>query len=375
MDFEYIDSDVALAEFCEQARQADYIAVDTEFVRTRTYFPQCGLIQINDGTSVVLIDPVNIEEWEPLVELMTAESVIKVLHSCSEDLEVFWRLLGVMPTPLFDTQFAAALLNMGPSVGYAKLVEDLLNITVDKGESRTDWLKRPLRDEQLHYAANDVIHLFKIFPVLATPLKDTEKYQWVFAESAALASKKQHGLPAEFRYLAIKNSWQLHGKNLAALKRLAAWRYAKAVSQDLAQNFVIKEVCLFEIARRLPQQTQQLHALHCLSGKDIRVHGDAILAMVHEVLSSDESTYPDKIQRLVDVRAYKKVSQMIRSECQQIAEEQSLPLELLASKKQVNQFLKWLWFDVEECKIQQIQPDLLTGWRYELLKPILDNVH
>ncbi|XOV78745.1 MAG: ribonuclease D [Aestuariibacter sp.] len=375
MDFEYIDSDAALANFCQQASTAEFISVDTEFVRTRTYFPQCGLIQINDGRSVVLVDPLMIEQWRPLAVLLTDPNVIKVLHSCSEDLEVFWRVLGIMPTPLFDSQFAAALLNMGPSIGYAKMVEDMLNIAVDKGESRTDWLKRPLREEQLHYAAKDVIYLHQIYPQLAEPLKQANKYQWVLQDSEVLSDKKQQALPPEYRYLTVKNGWQLQRQQLAVLQKLAAWRYEKAVVEDRALNFVLKETCLIEISRRLPKHPSELHALHCITGKEVRLHGEELIAMVDEVLNMDESHYPERIRRLVDIRAYKKVSQMIRNECQRIAEENDLPLELLASKKQVNQFLKWLWFDVEECKIQQSKPDLMRGWRYELLKSVLDDVH
>lgn len=375
MDFEYIDNDVALAKFCAQASQTDFIAVDTEFVRTRTYFPQCGLIQINDGQSVVLIDPLKIKLWRPLAKLLENPDVVKVLHSCSEDLEVFWRLLGVMPTPLFDSQFAAALLNHGPSIGYAKLVEEMLNIPVDKGESRTDWLKRPLTNEQLHYAANDVIYLHRIYSKLAEPLHEIGKYDWVLKDSDALATKKQIGLPPEYRYLTVKNAWQLQGKQLAVLQRLTAWRFEKAVEQDKALNFVIKETCLLDISRRLPTHTSSLHSIPGMSGKDVRIHGDAIIGIVTDVADMDEAAYPERIKRLIDVRSYKKISQAIRNECQRIAEENQVPLELLASKKQVNQFLKWLWFDVEECKMQRSEPDLMKGWRYELLKPVLETIH
>ena len=172
MQYNFITSNQALADFCQQASQAEAIAVDTEFVRTRTLYPQLGLIQIYDGKQLVLVDPLSIDDFSSLTELLTNPNVVKILHSCSEDLETFWHAFKVMPSPIFDSQFAASIVGMGPALGYAKLVEIMLDVIVDKGESRTDWLARPLRDEQCDYAAKDVLYLFQLYPELKARVEE-----------------------------------------------------------------------------------------------------------------------------------------------------------------------------------------------------------
>ena len=371
MGYQIITSDADLQTFCEQCQSSQYLALDTEFVRTRTWFPHCGLIQVCNGERTVLIDPLAITDWADFLQLMRKDSLVKVLHSCSEDLEVFKHLLGEIPSPIFDSQFAACLAGLGPTLGYGKLIKDMLGIELDKGESRTDWLKRPLTPMQLEYAANDVVYLYQIYPLLKEKLTGLQRYDWVLQESANLAHKKSSGLPAQYRYLLIKNSWQLQPSSLAVLQELTAWRYELAKKKDMAANFVIKETALLELAKRLPRTAPRLHAANVLSGKEIRLYGDSILQLVNKALSQPPEEYPARIKRLVDMSAYKKVSQSIRNDCIAVAQQHDLPVEILASKKQVNQFLKWLWFDVEECKLQNIKPDICVGWRNTLLQDVL----
>lgn len=159
----WIEQDTELAELCQRWRQQAAIAVDTEFMRTSTFYPIAGLIQIGDGKGCYLIDPLAIQDFTPLRDLLLDESVTKVLHSCSEDLVVFQRLLGIVPAPLFDTQIAAAFAGYGFSLGYAGLVKAVLNTEIPKEETRSDWLQRPLSVAQLKYAALDVAHMLIVY--------------------------------------------------------------------------------------------------------------------------------------------------------------------------------------------------------------------
>lgn len=371
MDYQIITTDAALAEYCASSANVAYLALDTEFIRTRTWFPQCGLIQICNGSQTVLVDPLEINQWQPFKDLLTSPAVVKVLHSCSEDLEVFMHLLDTVPQPLFDSQFAACIAGIGTTLGYGKLVQEMLGIELDKGESRTDWLQRPLRDSQLVYAANDVVYLHRLYPMLKEKLDALQRFDWVLKESEQLILKKQAGLPPEYRYLAIKNSWQLSSRSLAVLKELAAWRFITAIEKDSAANFVVKETALLEVAKQMPRSLAKLSALGCMTHKEIRLHGEKIINLVNEALEQDPEYYPPRIKRLIDISSYKKISQAIRNECIDIADNLDLPLEILASKKQINQYLKWRWFDIEECKQQQLTPDLLSGWRKELLQDVI----
>ncbi|WP_416308104.1 ribonuclease D [Neptunicella sp. SCSIO 80796] len=369
--YEYLDNNAQVAEFCQQALHKKAIAVDTEFVRTRTLYPQLGLIQIYDGERLVLIDPVAVTDLSPLVTLLIAPDVVKILHSCSEDLETFQTALNIMPEPVFDTQFAASIVNIGPMLGYAKLVEIMLDIQVDKGESRTDWLARPLSPQQLEYAANDVLYLYQLYPQLKQQVEDKQRLDWVFEEIRLLAIKKQRSLPVSLTYLNIKNSWQLSGKPLAALQKLAAWRLEQARKRNLALNFVVKEPNLLNLAKRQPSNKSELHAVVGLSPQEIRRNGEQILALLNDVTESD---YPPRVERLVDFAAYKGIAQSLREMCQQVAENQQIPVEVLGSKKQINQLLQWLWFKLDETREKGLLPDLLSGWRGELLLSGIERV-
>lgn len=367
MQFEYIDSQEAFNQRCTQALNADYVALDTEFVRTRTYYPKLGLIQLFDGQNLSLIDAVAIDNWDAFIQLLSNEKVIKVLHSCSEDLEVFWHHFKTMPAPLFDTQFAAGLAGIGNSVGYAKLVFDMLDVELDKGESRTDWLQRPLSEQQLDYAANDVIYLYQLYPLLHEKLADQSREKWVFQEMEQLMSKKSHPVPPEFQYLGIKNNWQLSGKSLQALKLLAGWRVNQARANDLALNFIVREACLLEIAQRLPVDKRRLAAIGCIGGKELRLYGEEIVELINQAQETEKAGYPPKVQRLSERSGYKKTLHAIRELCIQKAESLGIRSEVFASKNQVNQFLKWYWFDINEFAACGTLPDLATGWRKELI--------
>lgn len=367
MQFQYIDTQEAFDDRCRQALNADYVALDTEFVRTRTYYPKLGLIQLFDGQNLSLIDALAIDDWALFKELLSADKVIKVLHSCSEDLEVFWHQFKTMPAPLFDTQFAAGLAGVGFSVGYAKLVSDMLDVALDKGESRTDWLQRPLRPEQLDYAANDVIYLYQLYPMLHEKLQAEARESWVFQEMAQLANKKSHPIPSDYHYLNIKNNWQLLGLSLMVLKDLATWRMNKARSRDSALNFIVRETCLLDIAQRQPEDKRQLAGLGCLGGKELRLYGDEIIEVIQNAQNKSQDLFPNKVMRLSDRPGYKKVLHAIRELCIKKAESLGIKSEVFASKNQVNQFLKWYWFETNEFKACDILPDLATGWRKELV--------
>jgi ribonuclease D len=366
MEYNFITSNQALSEFCQQASQEEFIAVDTEFVRTRTLYPQLGLIQIFDGKQLVLVDPLAIDDFSSLKALLTNPNVVKVLHSCSEDLETFWHAFKVMPSPIFDSQFAASIAGMGSALGYAKLVEIMLDVIVDKGESRTDWLARPLRDEQCDYAAKDVLYLFQLYPELKARVEEQNKLPWVYAEIAHLALKKQTPLPLDSVYLTIKNNWKLSSKSVLILKKLAAWRTSTARQRDMALNFVVREENLVSIATLQPSSKNELRTIQGVNPHEVRIHGDALLDIVADCQNMSEKTYPPRVKRLNDIEEYKNTAASVKKLCLSIAEKYSIPPELVGSKKQINQLLKWCWFEQDETRDMGLLPDLLSSWRKAL---------
>ncbi|GAB5379764.1 MAG: ribonuclease D [Aliiglaciecola sp.] len=374
MQYTLITSDQALASFCTKAQNAAAVAVDTEFVRTRTLYPKLGLIQLYDGEDLVLVDPLSIENFSPLVDLLTNPSVIKVLHSCSEDLETFWQSLAVIPAPIYDTQFAACLLNMGATLGYAALIDKMLEIKVDKGESRTDWIARPLTKQQLHYAANDVLYLHQVYSTLKKQTDELDRTEWIFHEMAQLAKKKTIAPPAELAYLGFKNNWKLEPKALYVLKLLAKWRLEQARARDLALNFVVRESNLVEIARLQPTHKGALFAIDGMSPQEARIHGEALLSIVEEAQHAPEEVYPQPIDRLMEQKGFKKVAAEIRAYCQQKAAELAIPVEVLGSKKQIQQLLKWHWKLQDELSAMGLMPDLIIGWRATVLQDGVEQI-
>lgn len=371
MDYKLVTNQSQLEEVCQRARQHDAVAIDTEFVRTRTLMPQLGLIQLYDSEQLVLIDPLAIDDFSSLIDLLSDQNVVKVLHSCSEDIETFLNAFSMVPSPIFDTQFAAAILGKGATLGYARLVEMQSGVTLDKGESRTDWLARPLSDKQCAYAANDVLYLLPVYHQLRDDIVAADKLNWVYEEMALLAKRKQAQVPAELAYLNLKNLWRLNQTQLTVLQALAKWRIERAREKDMALNHVFKEGNLFECASRLVQSKTAMAKIPTISPQELRFNGSKVASIITQTLIDIEQgqrPLVSTVKRLIDVSQYKSRFSELKQACQNVADENNVGIEVVASKKQINQVLKWTWFDADETRALGIEPDLLTGWRGPLLK-------
>ncbi|WP_300175329.1 ribonuclease D [uncultured Aliivibrio sp.] len=364
MEFEIVTCSQRLAEICQQASNKPFLMLDTEFVRTRTLYARLGLIQMFDGETLALVDPVEIDDLTPLWNVLKDESVTKVLHACGEDLEVFQHYAGCMPTPMIDTQIMAAFLGYGLSTGFAKLVSDYLGVDLDKGESRTDWMARPLSDKQLNYAAADVHYLLPLFEKLQAELAQTKWAEAAYQESALAIKKREKQPDAEKAYQDIKNAWQLNPKQLAILKMAAKWRLEEARKRDLAVNFVVQELNLWKLARFGLRSKEQM-LKEDFDPREVQRHGGKLLRFTYlaDDLAADE--YPEVITRLMDYPAYKQIFKLLKDEVKEASDESGLMPEFLASKKQLNQLLSWKWKKngAPECK-----PDAIQGWRSELLE-------
>ncbi len=361
MNYELVVTNEALKAVCERASAFEQVALDTEFVRTRTYYPQLGLIQLYDGENISLIDPLTITDWQPFKTLLHAENVLKFLHAGSEDLEVFLNTFGILPEPLIDSQVLAAFTGRPLSSGFAALVNDYLHVELDKSESRTDWIARPLSEKQCDYAAADVLYLLPLAKML---LKECEEGGWLAAaknECDMLCRRRRITHKPELAYKEITNAWQLRPRQLSCLQLLAQWRLNKARERDLAVNFVVREENLWQVARYMPGSLGELDKLG-LSGPEIRYHGKTLLALVAEAQEIPDDALLPTINRLVDYPGYKKAFKEVKALIQEASETSGLNSELLASRRQINQLLQWHW---EPEQIVAI-PELLSGWREEL---------
>lgn len=360
--YQIITQSSQLETVCNSAREADVVMLDTEFVRTRTYYPQLGLIQLFDGENLSLIDPTVIEDMTAFVQLLQDTSVLKVLHACGEDLEVFHNSFDCLPYPMVDTQLMAAFLGHGLSTGFAALVADYLDVELDKSESRTDWLARPLTEKQLEYAAADVYYLLPLYEQLFEKITQAGWWQAAQQESDLLASKRIKTIQPERAYLDVKGAWQLKPSELAVLKPLATWRLKEALKRDLALNFIFKENDLLNVAR-LGIESRKRMEQEGMDLRSVQRHSARIISIVKSALMTPKEEYPQKIERLMDMPGYKQKFKVLKDEVKRASQASGLASEFLASKKQLNQLISWVW---KKDRDPSSLPDVMQGWRLEL---------
>jgi ribonuclease D len=269
-----IETDTALVEALDRHASDNFVAVDTEFRRRDTFFPQVALLQLCWRKDAYLIDPTRVFNLDPVVELLSNPQVIKLIHSPSEDLEVFDRWLQVLPSPLFDTQRALAVLGRGFGLGYRAMVEMFTGDAISKEETTSDWLKRPLTDRQLSYAALDVTYLRQIGEELYDACRESQRLSWVLEDTARLKLGGR-GPAAKF-----KSAWKMSLREQAILSRLIDWREEEARRLDRPRSWVVPDKVLVTLAKRQPMHLAQLSSVDGLHDAIIRKRGKRIVEVV-----------------------------------------------------------------------------------------------
>jgi len=371
VQYQLIQTQVQLNTFVEQIQNKPILAIDTEFMRRRTLYPEVALIQVFDGEHLALIDPLAELSLFDFWQVLKDPAVLKVLHSPSEDIEVFQKYAGFVPAPLFDTQFALQLLGEGNCMGFALMVKTLLGIEIDKSESRTNWLQRPLTTKQLDYAAADTFHLLPCFELIIDRINKADLFEIVLDESELIANKRAFQTPDELLYKDIKNAWQLKPHELAVLKELAIWRRNKAIRKNLALNFVLKEHNMTELAKRGPSSLNSLRQIPGVESIEVNRSGVEILKCIEKAKAIAVDEHPQVLKRLIDFPNYKQTAKDIKQKITKVAKANNIPEDVLASKKQVNQLISWNWKLTAEQKMTHIKPDLLSSWRYGFIKEAL----
>ena len=289
----FIDSDAQLKQACDSWLTLGAIGLDTEFERTRTYYSRPALVQICDGEDVFLVDPLSIDDFAPLAELLQCPEVVKVMHASEGDIEILEQLSGATPEPVFDTQTAAAFAGHGYSLGYRTLVEVLLGDGLDKGETRSDWLRRPLSEAQLAYAALDVLHLLPMYQLLQSALADLGRIDWLREEIQRAQKRRAADRDPRRAYLRIRQARRLAPTELAALRELAAWREVEARGRDLPRQMIIKDTSLVAIAAIAPKQIADLDDVPELSPGSIRRYAQSLLDLVEQSRATDAEPPPE----------------------------------------------------------------------------------
>jgi ribonuclease D len=352
-----IEDSAALAAFCRRQAAADFVAVDTEFMRDKTYWPQLCLVQVAGPEEAAALDPLAPGmDLAPLLELMQTPRVLKVFHAARQDIEIFYHMTGKVPGPLFDTQVAAMVCGYGDAVSYETLAGKLANARIDKSSRFTDWSQRPLTERQLHYALADVVPLRLVYEKLAARLAKSGRAQWLEEEMAALTDPATYRLdPGEAwrRFKPKTNNRRL----LALVRELAAWREAAAQQRNLPRNRLLRDESILEIAAHAPKTAAELARSRGL-GKGFAEgrFGGEILALVARVLAMPESEYPMPPRRHEPPAGIGPLVDLLRVLLKLRCEEHGVAQKLVADTE-----------DLELIAADDAAPvRALSGWRAEI---------
>jgi ribonuclease D len=309
-----VTSDEDVERLLAQAADCRAVMVDTEFMRRNTFYPEVALLQLCfdggplDGQAL-LIDPLQLGDTAPLKALLIRPDMVKVLHSASEDLEVFQRWLGQVPEPMFDTQRAAALLDLGYGLGYRGLVHLLFDVDLPKGETRSDWLRRPLTDSQCDYAAQDVIWLLALWRELEGRCREQGKLDWVLSDGEdALRAARSNGVHGYHRR--ISNAWKLSPRQLGALVAVCEWREATARVRNKPRNWIIDDKVCLQLARHCPSSRSEMRATVDIPPPAMRRYGEELLALLAEQGEVPDANLPEPLPRPLDARQRDQVKKL-----------------------------------------------------------------
>ena len=360
IDILWILDDATLADRCREWRTRPFVTLDTEFMRVDTFYPIAALVQVGDGEAAWLIDPLRITDWTSFAALLEDPAVVKVLHSCSEDLEVFQRLTGSQPQPLFDTQIAAGYLNIGFSMGYSRLVKELLGIELPKDETRSDWLQRPLSDMQVRYAAEDVQHLCEVYRMLDARLS-AEKRAWLLEDGAELVAGQRAVDDPQQAWREVKLAWRLNPQQLAVLRALCAWREEQARKRDQPRSRILRERSLWPLARTQPRDQGSLARIEEMHPRTVRQDGETLLGLIADAAALPAEQWPEQLPEPLPLEV-SALLKRLRAVGQREAERLQIVPELMLRKKVLEALLK-TGYPAGPYTL----PDSLRGWRRALM--------
>ena len=362
-NIQFIDTPDALDDFVSSIATQPWLAVDTEFLRERTYRPELCLLQIATADVVACIDPLTLDNIDPVLDVIYNRNITKVLHAASQDLEIFYWLRGEVPVNLFDTQVAAPLLGHQEQIGYGNLVGEVLSINLSKSHSRADWTRRPLPEQQVQYAADDVIYLAQMYPQISSKLAQLERLHWLDSEWQAMTNNDLYEKPADEMWKRLRGIDKLKGGRLAIAQQLAKWRELTARERNMPRNWLLKDDVLLDLAKQMPASSKELKHIRGLGDGTIKSHGDAIIACIRESKDATPVT-PEQSKRK-----------------SKLTTNQDATLDLLtavakihASKLEINPSILAPRKSIEDLVKGKTDTAVNQGWRGQLIGPALLDV-
>lgn len=353
----FVSDDSAMHELVAILGSSRILAIDTEFMREKTYFAKLCLIQVANESVAAIIDPLAVSDLSPFLDLLADPGIVKILHAGSQDLEIFYRLTDSAAAPVFDTQIAATLGGFPQQVGYGALISELLGVKLDKGDSFTDWSRRPLTATQVEYALNDVRYLPAAYEALTRKLTEGGRLLWLSNDFARLEDPATYLIVPEDQWRRVKRISSLNRRQLGVAREVAAWRELEAIRRDIPKRWVLGDESVVEVARRTPRTPADLQAIRGVSDKVGRGSTPGLLEAVARGLAVAEDDLPSlgKRKRLVgDVDA---AVDLMVAVVRRRSRENGVAMPLLASRDDLERLAGG---DREDHP-------LLTGWREDMI--------
>lgn len=335
----YIADQPALVDFCARLRDASWLALDTEFIREHTFYPQLCLIQIAVPGQVACIDPLALPSLDPLLDILYDPAIVKVLHAAQQDLEIFFHLRGAVPAPIFDTQLAALVLGCGHQIGYAALVQQLLGVDLDKLHTRADWRRRPLVAEWLAYAADDVRYLRELYLQQCAALEARGWLDALAEDNQMLCNPDRYRLQPQEAWRRVHEHNRLRGVQRAALRAVAAWREEEASACDRPRRWILSDAVLIELARRLPKTLDELQRIPGLPAATLQRHGETLLARIVAARAEPPEQWPLQPRRShLSPELANRVDEFLTVVAAK-AHQYNIPAPVLAGRREVEKLL------------------------------------
>ena len=361
-EMRFVDTPQALTELCQELQSADVIAVDTEFIREKTYYAKLCLIQVASDSVTACVDPLALNNLDELLAILYSPDKLKLFHAAWQDLEIFSDLWERIPTPVFDTQIAAALLGFSDQIGYANLAEQLLGVQLDKTATRTDWSQRPLSPQQLAYAADDVNYLLQLYPIILQRLTKLGRNNWLEEDFTALTDPTSYAKSADLAWQRVSGHGRLKPRQLAALQRLAAWREQQARQRNKPRKWILSDDILLMLARHLPSDYATLAKVRGLPERLLNQSGEELIAAINAALALADNALPTVSQ-----------NERLTPDQECLADTLMAYLRLLAQENQISPVSLSTRKEIEKMVRGKRDIPLLHGWRGHLAgEPLLD---
>lgn len=353
----YIANQESLEAFVDRARSSSVLAIDTEFLREKTYYARLCLLQLATDDEVVVVDPFSVESLAVIEPLLTDESIVKLFHAGDQDLEILYHEVGVLPHPVFDTQIAAALLGQSQQVGYGALVHAECGVSLKKIDSFTDWSRRPLSDSQLEYAADDVVYLPRLYRMMTKELTEKGRLTWLDHDFEELVDPARYEQDPRERYRRLKRGNQLTLRQLSAAREVAAWRETEAQRRNIPRKWVLTDEQIVEACKREARTIDELFMVRGMREKLSTRDARKVVSLLKSGLDLPEDAWPEPDRPSRNEPNVDAQIDLMNALVRLRSKENGIAMQTLASHAELSQVARGHHEGV----------DVLKGWRRALI--------